>query len=358
MTTVAINKPEGIYYLLNEWRDNYESGTLLDKDSIYEKNGLINKENAEKGLKWVATLNNIFNNLSREERLAELEKENIFKSIQKVMDMVGINTNPAILKTALLNVTPDANGISYTDPIMLLLPSLHVIFNGVTEGQVDMEITKDGEEKRKDLLNIFGGVYSSIASMMADVTEDAIESSVRQNGKSYYSHITPAYLGKMIKDLKAVHGDMARFGDYIKSEFKDFSWFYKDGKWRNDWLQQLESDPDARKNLNHKMLLDSDGVQYKDWDSLDYTLVMLNEYLSGDVETKSKEKNYAWYPVPVLSDAPSAEFIRFRKYKTGNFMDTEGKEISYKTVLLAKLTDLVSQEYDRIKLVMERDRLL
>jgi len=124
---------------------------------------------------------------------------------------------------------------------------------------------------------------------------------------------------------------MARFGDYIKKEFKDYSWFYKDGKWRNDWLQQLESDPDARKNLNHKMLLDSDGVQYKDWDSLDYTLVMLNEYLSGDVETKSKEKNYAWYPVPVLSDAPSAEFIRFRKYKTGNFMDTEGKEISYKT---------------------------
>jgi hypothetical protein len=44
--TVAVNKPEGTYYLLDAWRDNYESGTILDKDSVYDKTGGVSKENA------------------------------------------------------------------------------------------------------------------------------------------------------------------------------------------------------------------------------------------------------------------------------------------------------------------------
>ena len=53
MQTVAINKPEGVYYLIESWRDNYEYGNQLDDDSVYEKNGEINIKNAEKGLKKV-----------------------------------------------------------------------------------------------------------------------------------------------------------------------------------------------------------------------------------------------------------------------------------------------------------------
>ena len=70
---------------------------------------------------------------------------------------------------------------------------------------------EDGTEKRGDLINTFGSAYNMIASMMAEVTEDAIESSVRENDKSYYSHVTPNYLGKLIKNLKNVMNDKERF---------------------------------------------------------------------------------------------------------------------------------------------------
>ena len=91
MQTIAINKPEGVYYLLDAWRDNYENGIQLDDDSVYEKNGDINIENAEKGLKWVETLNNKFSNLDTEARLKLLEEDRIWNTILKLLNMIGID---------------------------------------------------------------------------------------------------------------------------------------------------------------------------------------------------------------------------------------------------------------------------
>ena len=346
METIAINKPEGVYYLLDAWRDNYENGIQLDDDSVYEKNGGINMPNAAKGLEWTETLNNMFQNLDTEARLQLLEREDVWNTIMKLLHMLGIDANPSVLKTA--------PGITFTDPIMLLLPQLNVIFSGIRKGEVQDKTDEDGTVKRGDLINTFGSAYNMIASMMAEVTEDAIESSVRENDKSYYSHVTPNYLGKLIKNLKNVMNDKERFENFMQTEFKDYEWFFKDGHWRNDWLRQLAESDELRRGLNHKVVLNSDKVDYTNWDDLDYTLALLTEYW-GDPDSAKASVKYAWYHVPILSDSPSAEFIRFRKYTTGDVLDENGKKRTYDDVILDKLVDLVNQEYDRIMLVRERD---
>lgn len=351
--TIAINKPEGVYYLLDAWRDNYENGVQLDDDSVYEKNGEINKDNAAKGLQWTETLNNMFQNLDTESRLQLLEREDVWNTIMKLLHMLGIDANPSVLKTALTDIKT-APGITFTDPIMLLLPQLNIIFSGIKKGEVKSETREDGTEKRGDLINTFGSAYNMIASMMAEVTEDAIESSVRENDKSYYSHVTPNYLGKLIKNLKNVMNDKERFEQFMQTEFKDYEWFFKDGHWRNDWLRQLAESDELRRGLNHKVVLNSDKVDYTNWDDLDYTLALLTEYW-GDPDSAKSSIKYAWYHVPILSDSPSAEFIRFRKYTTGDVLDENGKKRAYDDVILDKLVDLVNQEYDRIMLVRERD---
>lgn len=353
METIAINKPEGVYYLLDAWRDNYENGVQLDDDSVYEKNGEINKDNAAKGLQWTETLNNMFQNLDTESRLQLLEREDVWNTIMKLLHMLGIDANPSVLKTALTDIKT-APGITFTDPIMLLLPQLNVIFSGIKKGEVKSETREDGTEKRGDLINTFGSAYNMIASMMAEVTEGAIESSVRENDKSYYSHVTPNYLGKLIKNLKNVMNDKERFEQFMQTEFKDYEWFFKDGHWRNDWLRQLAESDELRRGLNHKVVLNSDKVDYTNWDDLDYTLALLTEYW-GDPDSAKSSIKYAWYHVPILSDSPSAEFIRFRKYTTGDVLDEDGKKRTYDDVILDKLVDLVNQEYDRIMLVRERD---
>ena len=353
METIAINKPEGVYYLLDAWRDNYENGVQLDDDSVYEKNGEINKDNAAKGLQWTETLNNMFQNLDTESRLQLLEEEDVWNTIMKLLHMLGIDANPSVLKTALTDIKT-APGITFTDPIMLLLPQLNVIFSGIKKGEVKSETREDGTEKRGDLINTFGSAYNMIASMMAEVTEDAIESSVRENDKSYYSHVTPNYLGKLIKNLKNVMNDKERFEQFMQTEFKQYEWFFKGDHWRNDWLRQLAESDELRRGLNHKVVLNSDKVDYTNWDDLDYTLALLTEYW-GDPDSAKSSIKYAWYHIPILSDSPSAEFIRFRKYTTGDVLDENGKKRTYDDVILDKLVDLVNQEYDRIMLVRERD---
>lgn len=353
METITINKPEGVYYLIDAWRDNYENGVQLDDNSVYKKNGEINKDNAVKGLQWTETLNNMFQNLDTESRLQLLEREDVWNTIMKLLHMLGIDANPSILRTALTDIKT-APGITFTDPIMLLLPQLNIIFSGIKKGEIKSETREDGSEKRGDLINTFGSAYNMIASMMAEVTEDAIESSVRENDKSYYSHVTPNYLGKLIKNLKNVMNDKERFEQFMQTEFKQYEWFFKGDHWRNDWLRQLAESEELRRGLNHKVVLNSDKVDYTDWDDLDYTLALLTEYW-GDPDSAKSSIKYAWYHVPILSDSPSAEFIRFRKYTTGDVLDENGKKRTYDDVILDKLVDLVNQEYDRIMLVRERD---
>ena len=355
METIPINKPEGVYYLLDAWRDNYENGIQLDDDSIYEKNGEINKDNVAKGLKWTETLNNKFTNLDTEARLELLESDQIWDTLLKLFHMIGIDVNPAILKTALTDIK-NVPGIKFTDPIMLLLPQLNIIFSGVKRGDVKSETKENGEEKRGDLINTFGSAYNSIASMIADVTEDAIESSIRENDKSYYSHVVPNYLGKLVKNLKNVMENKTRFEEFIQNEYKQYEWFFKNGRWRNDWLEQLTSSETMKKGFNHKVVLNSDKVTYSNWSDLDYTLVLLTEYW-GDPDKSNTDIQWAWYHMPIYSDSPSAEFLRFRKYVSGKIIDEEtGQYKEYDDIILDKMIDVVNQEYDRIILVNERDR--
>lgn len=353
METISINTPEGISYLLDSWRDNYENGIKLDDNSVYEKDGTINKKNAEVGTKLVRDLNSQLQNLSTEERLKLLETEDVWNRFMKALHMIGIDANPAVLRLTLSNIKK-IPGMEITDPVISLLYQLNVIFSGITKDKIKSEVREDGSIKRGDLINTFGAAYANIANMIAEVTEDAIESSVRENDKSYYSHVTPSYLGKLMKNLKNVRNDKERFDKFMQTEFKDYEWFFKNGEWRNDWLRQLAESEDMRKNLNHKILLNSDKIDYSNWDDLDCTLVLLTEYWS-DPESSNSNTKYAWFHVPILSDSPSAEFIRFRKYTTGDEFDDYGRRLSYDDIIIDRLADLVNQEYDRIMLVRERD---
>ena len=352
MSTISINKPEGIYYLLDQWRDNYETGNVLDDDSLYNNNGELILDNASKGLQWTEKLNDKFSNLSTEQGIELLKTDRIWKTINKLLNMVGIDANPAVLMESLTNIKK-ADGVTYTDPVIQLLQSLNIIFSGVQKGNVKVEENEDGT-KREDLINSFGSAYNTIALMLAEVTEDAIESSVRENDKSYFSHVNPNYLGKLIKQLKNVRGNQKMFNDFIDKEFKQYEWFYKDGKFRSDWLEQLVNNPEMRKGLQHKILLNSDKVEYQDWDSMDYTLVLLTEYFSNP-DNSTTDTQWAYYHLPILSDAQSAEFMRFRRYTDKSIIGEDGNFMRYDDIIIDKMVDLVNQEMDRIALVVQRD---
>ena len=323
---MSINGAEGTAHYFDEWRDNYEYGNVLTTDSIYDKNGDIQLKNAKVGLDLVDSLLDIFE--ERETIAENLTDENIAR-IKKAMNMLGVSVDSETLENALkFNLDNKA----FKPAVNVLLSNLRTIYYDLNKGN---EKVKDGEYV--DLLNIHGTAFNNIAEVINKVDEDTIESSVRQGDKTMYAHINPSYVTTLIKKLQ-------REDTYkqVLDDYRVCNWFNKNGKWRNSILEEIENNAEVRSNLKHVVLLQYNRKEYAAWTDLDATLALYNMYMTGAAD-RSGSETYGYYQIPMLSDAQSAEFIKFKRYKKG-----------YEEKLLDKFKDLVYQEIDRINLVKER----
>ena len=323
---MSINGAEGTSHYFDEWRDNYEYGNVLTTDSIYDKNGDIQLKNAKVGLNLVNELLDIFED--RETIAENLTNENIAR-IKKAMNMLVASVDSETLENALkFNLDNKA----FKPAVNVLLSNLRTIYYDLNKGN---EKVKDSEYA--DLLNIHGTAFNNIAEVINKVDEDTIESSVRQGDKTMYAHINPSYVTTLIKKLQ-------REDTYkqVLDDYRVCSWFNKNGKWRNSILEEIENNAEVRSNLKHVVLLQYNRKEYNAWTDLDATLALYNMYMTGAAD-RSGSETYGYYQVPMLSDAQSAEFIKFKRYKKG-----------YEEKLLDKFKDLVYQEIDRINLVKER----
>lgn len=323
---MSINGAEGTSHYFDEWRDNYEYGNVLTTDSIYDKNGDIQLKNAKVGLDLVNELLDIFED--RETIAENLTDENIAR-IKKAMNMLGASVDSETLENALkFNLDNKA----FKPAVNVLLSNLRTIYYDLNKGN---EKVKDGEYI--DLLNIHGTAFNNITEVINKVDEDTIESSVRQGDKTMYAHINPSYVTTLIKKLQ-------REDTYkqVLDDYRVCNWFNKNGKWRNSILEEIENNAEVRSNLKHVVLLQYNRKEYNAWTDLDATLALYNMYMTGAAD-RSGSETYGYYQVPMLSDAQSAEFIKFKRYKKG-----------YEEKLLDKFKDLVYQEIDRINLVKER----
>ena len=347
LETKRINNPESLSYLLDEWRDTYESGMQLSDNSIYNKDLTMNKEVAKKNYDRVTKLQRETNNLTLQELFEYLTKEKVTE-INDLLKGLGIAIEDDLVS---LVASEKRNTSTDKSNTITLLKNMNIIYKGVKDGEVKTQEREDGSPYTEDLMTVFQGAYGQLAELFAEVKEDAIESSVRENGKSYYSHVVPGYLTKTIKRLKNVLENDAKFAKYIEEEFGQYEWFKKDGKFLNYWVELLTDKTkgkEFRKLLDHKVVLNYDKKEYSDWSDVDYQAVILAEY------TSDPKGNSAWYYVPIPSDAPSSEFIRFVRHSRNKKYTVDKKTVTYDQFIVDKLTNLVQQEYDRIMTVRER----
>ena len=203
-------------------------------------------------------------------------------------------------------------------------------------------------DKGKDSVR---GYYSKLVKNITPFLEEYIESSTFENGKLYYSFVTPSYLGKLMTNLKDTLGDRTKFSEFMENNYNKYDWFTNKGKHYNEWLRLLNSTNregiDARNMLDHKVQLHFNGTNYTDLSGIDYTLSLMQEYFADF----SDNPNYAWYHVPILADKPSSEFIKFKRYTDKNLPANTGGYVEHISKLM---TRLAKQEIRRIKTVRER----
>lgn len=365
--TKRANEAEGTKGMINSWSDNITNGIVLDReDSIYNKDGSLNQENADKGKQLNS---NLYDRLtealkeSKDKRAAEiefLEQEDVLNSISKMLRMVGIDLNPATVKTTLQDITVSKD-IEIATPLSRVLQNLNTIFRGVNKNSSSRSrVTADGKiNEAINPVQTYSSAYKGIASVFSSIREGALEGSTTENGKTYYAHTMPNYLGKLIKRLQnAMNVSDEEYKQWLESEYGRYALYKKKGIWRNDVLRQLDAgkigDTTTRDKLEHKSLLHYNNVSYSDWDSLDYQCILFNEFNSAPENSKY---SYAWYYMPIFSNNPSAEFIKLRKYTGTVYDEVTDTNRRYDEVIADKLSDVVLQEYDRIMEVRQRDVL-
>lgn len=192
------------------------------------------------------------------------------------------------------------------------------------------------------------GYLKLFLSPYVSYIEDTSVNSFYDSGKMYQSYVLPSYLTKLMNKFNLSE---EQFLEFIEEEYGKYPWFkFKRGGdistgWRNPWLEQMVRNPMARKIFKHQVLLNHDGKLYmKNLSSSEYVLSVISAYFSGSSNSKGTEVP-AWFRVPMLSNKPSAEFIRFYSQRGNN----------YKEVLLEGFNKMFGQEISRIQTVRRRN---
>lgn len=192
------------------------------------------------------------------------------------------------------------------------------------------------------------GNIRQLLSPITNILEDTMMSSFHDNGKMYQSYVTPSYMTKLMSKFKS---SQESFENFLKQEFGQYEWFnhgdcFVDIRkgWRNPWLHRMARDPKAREIFDHKVQLSFNKHNYmKNMNEVEYTLSILTEYWSESTDNTATAP--AWFRVPMLSNKPSSEFIRFYSERG----------IGYKETLLKGFCKIAFQELSRIQTVLTRN---
>lgn len=158
---------------------------------------------------------------------------------------------------------------------------------------------------------------------ITDHLEDIAVSAFYDSGKMYQSYITPSYTSKLFQKF----GQTGKaFDDFIMAEYGNMPWFHTgtniERGWRNAWLKALATDSKAREIFKHKVQLNFNKHNYmRNMSDMEYALSLFTEYFSENASDK-QTRVPAWFRVPMLSNKPSSEFIRFYSERGINYRET------------------------------------
>lgn len=125
-----------------------------------------------------------------EDKQAFMGEKKVAEDITNLLRSVGIDTNSDSVSSLL----------SDTGAFYRITRPLHNIFN----------ILKDAKGKQENdiLMKEFRGSYKKLAAEIGKVSENSIESSSNERGKTYYGHVQPSYIGTLFNKLKMKWGMM------------------------------------------------------------------------------------------------------------------------------------------------------
>ena len=270
------------------------------------------------------------------DKMSGADRQLAFEAISQAASLLGYPTDATTLGNLL-------NGREIREMITHLDNMYDDILANVNNPTYEPLTFTKGEGGKKG-----SGIRGSFSKFLEPLTKhlsDIAVSSIFDSGKMYQSYVTPSYMTKLM--LKFHETDPIKFDKFIQEEFGKYDWFrntsIKDTKagWRSGWIGLLARDPAARKVFKHEAKLNYNKHNYmKDMTGNEYIMSLLSSFFSEGAGN-GRDGAIAWYRIPILSNKPSEEYIRF-------YADM-GQD--YKEVISTKMAKVFNQELSRIQTV-------
>lgn len=261
----------------------------------------------------------------------EVYKDEVANTLGYISNLFGYYVTPDMVKS---NLTSETFKKMYS-ALGYMIRSF--------ENNLDNASYEPFKFKAKDSIN---GNMREFLKPITEHLEDIAVSAFYDNGKMYQSYVTPSYLSKLMQKFSQ---EGQAFDDFLTEEYANQPWFHEgtdiERGWRNSWLRTLATDSKARSIFKHKVQLSFNKHNYmKNMSDMEYALSLLTEYFSEGANDK-QSRVPAWFRVPMLSNKPSSEFIRFYSERG----------INYRETITDGMMDIFNQELSRIQTVLMRN---
>ena len=342
--SIAVNSHPALTDVMNTITSQFKIG----EHPLFGTNGKVNT-------KLLGSANSISNDFTLHKALSELQ--NIDKSIKQgntlddKMSKVASDNIMAVCRAFGYNITEDMlSGVVNAENINKVTSALNFIVK-----DLDSAASAQHKSEMKDYNPFaFGtkfGINGSLRNFLTPITdklEDTAVNAFYDSGKMYQSYVTPSFMTKLFNKFRQ---EGQAFENFILDEYGSSEWFKfgaGDGDitkgWRNEWLRLLARDENARKVFDHKVELNFNKHNYmRNMSDAEYTLSLITEYFSESA--KVEDRVPAWYRVPMQSNKPSSEFIKFYSYRGDG----------YKNAIVNGLHNMFLQEISRIQTVLRRN---
>lgn len=270
------------------------------------------------------------------DKMSDADRQLAFETISQAASLLGYPTDATTLGNLL-------NGRDIRTMITHLDNMYDDILSNINNPSYEPLTFTKGEGGKKG-----SGIRGSLSKFLEPLTNhlaDISVSTIFDSGKMYQSHITPSYMTKLM--LKFHQTDPVKFDQFIQEEFGKYDWFrdtsIRDTKagWRSGWIGILARDAAARKVFKHEVKLNYNKHNYmKNMTGNEYIMSLLSSFFSEGAGN-GRDGAVAWYRIPILSNKPSEEYIRF-------YADM-GQD--YKEVIATKMAKVFNQELSRIQTV-------
>lgn len=342
--SIAVNSHPALTDVMNTITSQFKIG----EHPLFGINGKVNT-------KLLGSANSVSNDFTLHKALSELQ--NIDKSIKQgntlddKMSKAASDNIMAVCRAFGYNITEDMlSGVVNAESINKVTSALNFIVK-----DLDSAASAQHKGEMKDYNPFaFGtkfGINGSLRNFLSPITdklEDTAVNAFYDSGKMYQSYVTPSFMTKLFNKFRQ---EGQAFEDFILDEYGSSEWFKfgaGDGDitkgWRNEWLRLLARDENARKVFDHKVELNFNKHNYmRNMSDAEYTLSLITEYFSESA--KVEDRVPAWYRVPMQSNKPSSEFIKFYSYRGDG----------YKNAIVNGLHNMFLQEISRIQTVLRRN---